>query len=150
MDLHTQRMNDRYGLDEPFWPCYFGMDTDFLLATFCYRSTLRLWEWDGMTAERVHMHERDLFAMFDEIERRGLVEMPAKAVRSDGERRKGGVVYPWEYDARSTPLTLYDLCGPQSSAAGWGYSPGRARKIGGFFGQDEENMGLYRREKESE
>lgn len=156
---HTQRMNQLYGLDEPEWPNYFGMDDERLMYTYGYYGEFDIRSKEWATPEKIHYHERMVFALWHEIERRGLVKTTDNVA--------GGPVYPWEYDARTArrPFDSVEvafehdgvvpddmesfaesIAGGNRIGGAWNSAPGRQGKVPRGWIDDEENMGLYRRE----
>ena len=148
---HTAEMNARYGLDEDVWPSHISTGDVALLTLY-----QRLSEADTRryTQEMIHVHQRELFAICDEIERRGLL-LPEK--RQDTRVSR----IPWEQPDQPIEIkpgafrdvmqeleaTLLDGIGWHGGGP-WNNEQGRQGKVGGLRVDDEEMLGIYRREHE--
>ena len=142
IDVHTVSMNVAYGLNEEEWPSYFGTSNERVVMSYCYTSEHKPDRWTE------HEWQKHLFSLWHEIEQRGLYHETAP--------EQGTFSYPWE--KQKHPFSLSDPNNPERetfaesiagsrSASPFFIGEGRRRKIGGPSWEDEENMGLYRRER---
>lgn len=141
---HDARMNARYDLNEVGWPVFFTT-TSYIVLTEYMILQERIPE--DETPEERHVRERAIFALWDEIETRGLFADPVPTVRRsytwEGVTPYPGVnaseqeLWDWRIENGGTIGTTYDNLQPPG---------GRAGKVGFNNTPDEENMGLYRRE----
>jgi hypothetical protein len=149
MDWYTERLNTLYGLAEAVWPNYYSATDDTVVMSFCSYSERKPDRWTE------HEWQKHLFALWHEIETRGLFAVDAE---------QGTFSYPWE-QVEKVPFDLtlpYDAVRPdnmESFAESVAFdclggmkhnTQGRKGKVGGNNTPDEENMGLYRRERKEQ
>jgi hypothetical protein len=148
--MHTARMNAQYNLNEDYWPDFFNAGDYAVQATFV---TLAEHPNEDETPEMRHVRERAIFAAWDEIEHRALI-MPPRTLMGTASYDWEGVpnlrpmpsmgdrdaVNHWIEESLNDPTAAYGS-GPHGSDGG-----GRRRKVGYNNTDDEENLGLYRRE----
>lgn len=149
-DDHSALMNAFYNLDEPEWPNHFTTTDYDVQARFGLLSThVRA---DETPAER-HTRERVLFALWHEIERRGLL-------RPDEPAPPAAHSYPWEgveegaHRLGWSQLLEEDVIGYYGDVGSPTYSksgpPNCGRKVPKkwipVISEDEEMYGIWRRE----
>lgn len=140
MDRHTEYMNWRYALEEPEWPVTFHFSDYGVMVRFSTRG-----EYGPFRDETEHEHQRMLFALWHEIEQRGLIV---------GEQQIGTFTWQWERHTKG-PYDWTDPHNPDNESMAediaYGtrgdkrYTEGRQGKVPTGYIEDEENMGLYRR-----
>lgn len=144
MDWYTERLNAAYSLNEEEWPNFFTLSDDSLLSTYCWIA-----EHPPVDANdnMIHQWNKRLFALWHEIETRRLYHVT--------EPEQGTFVWPWEIEqvpvfktlTEELDWTLRQHIGGSATYHNLQAPPGRRRKIGFNNTPDEENMGLYRRER---
>jgi hypothetical protein len=141
MGGHTEYMNWKYDLDEMEWPVTFHFSDYTIMVMFSTRG-----EYGPFRDETEHEHQQMLFALWHEIETRGLVQPddpPMGTLSWEWERQTKGW-YNWADPRNPANESMAEDIAYGTRGSRWNIGS-KGRKVSKGYIEDEENLGIYRR-----